>query len=356
MNHLNLPALLLCSLAPGFAGAAQAVAQHADEVVIERAAYQMGTLLQVRLGAGTEADGHAAAEAVFEEVARLEQVLSSWRADSEVGRLNGAPPESALAVSAELRGLLVEAGGWVARTEGAFDPAVGALIDTWGLRATGRRPNAAELAEARSASGWARARFDSATGRIARPHASWWLDTGGFGKGAALRAAAAVLRARGVMHATLDFGGQLLQVGAGTADAAIAVADPAARTRAVAWLRVGDGSVATSGASERFVEIDGERLGHIIDARTGRPVPAWGSVTVVAEDAVTADVLSTALFVMGADAALVWAAAMPAIGVLILRAAPDGGIAAEWNEAMEQWLVEAPERGRRAGAAESDRP
>lgn len=348
-------ALLLGGLLQGAPGVAQTVVPVADSAAVERTAYLMGTLLRVRLQAGSAAAGHAAADAVFDEVARLEDMLSSWRSDSEVGGINEAAAEAPVAVSPELAVLLAEAARWTERTAGAFDAGVGALIDVWGLRTGGRSPSGEELEAARSASGWMRAEFDSAAGRITRPSASWWLDTGGFGKGVALRAAESVLRRHGIARATLDFGGQLLQLDAQGAAAAVAVADPAERRRAAAWLHVADGSVATSAASERFVEIDGAQLGHIIDPRSGVPVPAWGSVTVVARDPVVADVLSTALFVMGADAALDWAAGEQEVGVLILQRTGDGALTADWNRTMEQWLEDAPARDRRAGATERDR-
>ena len=79
----------------------------------------------------------------------------------------------------------------------------------------------------------------------------------------------------------------------------VQVADPRDRYRPLCRLFLTDGSASTSAASERFVEVGSERFGHIVDPRSGRPVPAWGSVTVVGTDPFGADALSTALFVMG---------------------------------------------------------
>jgi thiamine biosynthesis lipoprotein len=97
-------------------------------------------------------------------------------------------------------------------------------------------------------------------------------------------------------------------------------------------------SAATSAASERFVEIEGVRYGHILDPRTGRPVDAWGSVTVVMEDPLAADAVATALFVMGPEAGLAWAREREDVGALFLMEGPDG-IEVAWNDAMEPWLV-----------------
>jgi thiamine biosynthesis lipoprotein len=106
-----------------------------------------------------------------------------------------------------------------------------------------------------------------------------------------------------VEQALLDFGGQVLAIG----DWAIPVADPRDRGRPAVTLQLRDASASTSAQSERGIEVDGQWFGHVLDPRSGRPVPPWGSVTVVHDDPLTADVLSTALFVMGPDDGLHWA-------------------------------------------------
>ena len=83
------------------------------------------------------------------------------------------------------------------------------------------------------------------------------------------------------------------------------------------------GSLATSGNSERGIVVDGEHLGHLLDPRTGRPAPDFGSITVWAPEALTADCLSTALYVAGPDAALAWVADRPGIEVIVIERAGD---------------------------------
>lgn len=336
-------ALLLLSLT----GTPAAAPPCTGEAVVDRTVHQMGTLLRIRLEGVERSCGLAAAEAAVAEVARLEGVLSSWTSTSELGRLNAAPAGATVALTAELAALLREAGHWVEETGGAFDPAVGALVDAWDLRGRGRLPGAEALRAARVATGWSLLEWCEGA-RVQRGPAGWWLDSGAFGKGAALRGAAAILQLHGVTRMTLDFGGQLLVAGR---PEAVPVAHPAARDEAVARVRVVDGSVATTSASERFVDVDGTRLGHVLDPRTGRPVPAWGSVTVIAADPVAADALSTALFVMGPDAALVWAADRQDVAVLVLEPAA-GGLRPRWNAAMQP-LLSLPEPAGEGRARES---
>lgn len=310
-----------------------ALAQSTCYEPLARTAYLMGTTLRVS-ACGDREIAIAAIEAGFREVARLESVLSSWKPSSEIGRINSAAAATPVALSKELVGLLSEAQTWVAATEGAFDPAVGALIDAWGFRTEARVPNAVDLTRARESTGWRLARLGEES--IVRGPDGWWIDTGGFGKGAALRNLMRVLREHRVPEAVIDFGGQLQIVGQ---EVDVSVADPKDRDRAVMTLRVKDVSVSTSSQSERYIEHGGQKYGHILDPRTGEPVAAWGSVTVVAADALAADALATALFVMGPQKALAWAEQHPDVGVLVLESGADG-IRATWSRALNQWIVE----------------
>lgn len=301
---------------PGVGGGPEA-----GPVWVERTAHVMGTTLRARVAAPTRESGFAAIESAFAEVHRLDSLLSTWRDDSEVAGLNRSPVGAAFRPSEELLGLLLEAESWAAATGGAFDPAVGSLVDAWDLRGAGRRPGAAELEQARRASGLGRFAIDGKAGVLRRLDGRAWLDTGAFGKGAALRAAREALRLAGVRSALLDFGGQVVAMGSEDERGdgwRVSAAHPARREAPAAELVLREESAATSGASERFVQVEGERLGHVLDPRTGRPSPPWGSVTVVADDPLTADVLSTALFVMGPDAGSKWLAGREGVRALFI--------------------------------------
>jgi len=312
----------------------------ASQVRVTREALLMGTSLRIELVARTRAEGIEAIGAAFDQVARLEAKLSTWRDDSEVAALNRAPPGVPVALSEELYTLLREAAAWTDSTGGAFDPAIGALVDAWDLRGAGREPQAETLAAARALTGLHRFVFDDSRRTVARPADGAWLDTGGFGKGVALRLAGAVLRSRGISSASLNFGGQVLALGAGETRSGweTAVAHPSRRAEPVMRLRLRDRSASTSAQSERFVAVGGRRYGHIVDPRTGRPVPAWGSVTAVAEDPGVADIVSTALLVLGPEEGTRWAEGRNDIGVLFLieRA---GRVEPWWNRALERHLI-----------------
>jgi thiamine biosynthesis lipoprotein len=252
----------------------------------------MGTALRVQ----TEGAEPAAVEAALAEVARIEVACSTWREDSPWTGLNRARGR-AVALDPEWLHLLSAMKRVHHETGGAFDPALMALVRAWDLRGAGRTPTTPELAVARVASGARLLRVDHGKGTAWFLHPDAGLEEGGFVKGYALDRAAAILAAAGVDRGTLDFGGQLAALG----ETVAALADPVARQRPRLTISLRDSSLSTSGTSERGR--------HILDPRTGRPCPAWGSASVVHPSALAADALSTALFVMGPVKGLAWAAA-----------------------------------------------
>jgi thiamine biosynthesis lipoprotein len=282
----------------------------------------MGTSLEVAVEAVDRATALEASERAVTALEAAEARLSTWRDDTELARLNRAPVGEPVTLSPELAAELAVVRRFWDETGGAFDPAVGPLVRAWGLRQGGRRPAEDELRAAVAAGGLKGLRLDGRT--AVRERADLLLEEGAWGKGAGLSDALAALAAvPGVRQATLDLGGQVALWSHGGTPWRVPVADPRQRDRPVVALLLDGGSVSTSGNSERGIVVDGRHLGHILDPRTGRPAPDFGSMTVWAADPLTADCLSTGLYVMGPEAALAWAAAHPGIELVALR--PAGG-------------------------------
>ncbi|MHB1191451.1 MAG: FAD:protein FMN transferase [Longimicrobiales bacterium] len=308
----------------------------------ERLVHAMGTTLSVRVGGGPTGSARRGAEAAVGAVEHFDRLLSTWDPSTPLSRINRAPVGAPTFVSPEVASLLVEAEAWAHRTDRTFDPTIGALVDAWGLRGKGRVPSDAELLGALARTGGFTLTVDQASGTVTRGMEGAWLDTGAFGKGAALRAAADSLRVHGIRRALLNLGGQVMALAAVGEDAwDVSVAHPSRRHERVATLRLRDASAATSGNSERGVILGDVRIGHILDPRSGVPVPWWGSVTVVSADPLEADILSTALYVMGPEAGMAWARDLPDVGVLFL-VEEAGRIDTVHNQAMTAWLIERP--------------
>jgi thiamine biosynthesis lipoprotein len=308
---------------------------------VERESYLMGTTLRLVVAAASRQEALRATQEAFEAVRNLDDLLSTWREDTEIAKLNHAPPGRAVPLSPYLYSLLRDASRWSRLTDAAFDPAIGSLVDAWDLRGAGRIPDRPSLRRALGAAGLGRFVFADETRTVTRTDSAAWIDTGGFGKGVALREARRALLRRGVTSASLNFGGQVLVMGSNRSgeDWMVPVAHPSHRAEPAAWLRFRNRSASTSSQSERFVTVNGERLGHILDPRTGQPVPAWGSVTVVAEDPGVADVVSTALLVLGPESGLEWARSRRDIGVLFLIERK-GRVERRWNDALKDFLMD----------------
>jgi thiamine biosynthesis lipoprotein len=312
--------LLVVSLPHPFARAAAVEESAAEETaVVERRLALMGTVLELSIEAKSRPAGLAASEEAIRAIEATEARLSTWGDASELAQLNAKPVGEWMPLSAELAAELAGAQRWWRETRGAFDPGIGALIQVWGLRDGGRLPQAAERSEAVAAGGMESLELSGSQARRLKPELR--LEEGAFGKGAALDRAITALRASGVHRAVIDLGGQIAVLGA-REPLPIAIADPRRRERPALLLDLHEGSVSTSGNGERGLKVDGAKVGHILDPRCGEPASDFGSVTVWAPDGLTADCLSTGLFVLGPDAALKFAAERRGVEVLVLEFAP----------------------------------
>jgi thiamine biosynthesis lipoprotein len=308
---------------------------------VMRARYLMGTICEI------EADDAGEIDAAFDEGARVERLISTWRDDTELARLNRGELTQ---VSPELYALLRDAMAVAHNTGGTFNPLVRPLIDLWRTRGEGRVPNEAARKEAvaRVALGNAqlcggrtivsgsandstpKTRFaesdrvdgqdcpsptghdcPSATIRLAN-HAQF--EEGGFGKGYAL---GKMLEKITAPHAVLNFGGQLLVRGS----ARVAIAHPLHRDRPLVALTLTNASLSTSSGSEKAFLVDGVRFSHILDPATGMALPPRGSVSVIDASPFVADALSTALYVMGPERGLAWARAHQVTAIFITETA-----------------------------------
>jgi len=291
----------LCVLTPLTPG----VAREGDEVC-ERRVLAMGTMLSLEVAHASRPLALQASERAVRAIEAAEARLSTWIPDSELSRLNRSPVGEPFALSSELAGELERCEALWRETGGAFDPGVGALLDAWGVRTGGAVPSSDELDALRS-HGLADLVRD---GRVARrTQASLRLDAGAFGKGRGLDLALDALAAAGAHGAVLDFGGQVALLPNGS-PRSFAIAHPRERDRGEIEITIRTGSFATSATSEHGR--------HILNPRTARPAPDFGSATVWSSSALRADALSTALYVMGPEAALAWARDHDDVELLVL--------------------------------------
>lgn len=233
-----------------------------------RERYIMGTLCEIQ----TDAPHRPAVTAAFNEIARLEQILSTYLPNSEVSQLNKASGTYTHTASPELWQLLSLSLQIAKESGGAFDPSFDSEPNARGYKKIRMLPRQ----------------------RIRLPKGGR-LNFGAIGKGFALDRAAAILHARGVKHAVLNFGGQILALGTPprTETRIFHIAVPDGSRRPGPAISLSHGSLSTSGQYER--------PGHLRDPLNGTSIEHNGSITVIADSAAYADAWSTAFFIGGTE-------------------------------------------------------
>jgi thiamine biosynthesis lipoprotein len=299
---------------------AAALGSQANELVT-RDVFLMGTRATLSAFAPSRTQGLQALQRALDVLENAEAELSTWREDSAISALNRQPVGIGRELPTNLCSMFAQVRHWYQETGGAFDPGVGPLTAAWGINTTAVVPSDEVLQHARAASGLKWFAFDPSTCMVRRAHADALLDVGAFGKGAALDRINAVMGASAWL---IDLGGQVSVGGAAAPSGAwvIDIAHPLERDRPQLQVRLTSGSLSTSAGSERDQAVDGRRVGHILDPRTGTPAPFSGSVTVWHASGLAADALSTALFVMGSDEGTRWAEQR---GIAALFLTPRGG-------------------------------
>jgi thiamine biosynthesis lipoprotein len=287
------------------AAPAAAVASAGEEIVHRRTRAMMGTVMAITVIGGEEAPALAAMDAALDEMQRLEAVLSEWRPDSEISRINAAAGEHPVQVGKHTL-TVIRAGLDIARwSGGAFDVTWAALRGMYLFQPGQERvPDMAELRARLPLIDYRKVRVDERAGTVMLAKKGMALGMGGIAKGYALDRAGAVLKAAGIENFMI-FGGGQIQV-SGTRSGRpwrVGIQHPR-KDDYFAFVEATSGSIATAGDYEHSFIKDGRRWHHIIDTRTGLPVEHTAAVTVVAESGLAADAVDTAIFVMGAERAL----------------------------------------------------
>jgi thiamine biosynthesis lipoprotein len=236
---------------------------------------------------------------------RIDRLMSTWDAGSELSRFNRSTSLEPFAISAETFEVLRWALDLSSVTGGALDVTVGPLVDAWGFGPDGprRRPSDEEIARLREATGEGRLRLDPVARTVRKTRPGVRCDLSAVAPGYAVDRLWAELSDRGFTDFLVDVGGEVRSRGSN--DEAqpwqIAVERPGASSGAIQpVVPLSNLAIATSGTYRRYREKDGERVSHILDPRTARPVAhRLASVTVIDELAVRADGLATALVVLG---------------------------------------------------------
>lgn len=265
----------------------------------------MATVYAIEAWGPDETGLAAAVEAAFDEVDRIDRLMSHYRSDSPLSRINREAALHPVPVDRELFDFLAAAIGYTRASGGAFDVTVGPLMKAWGFfRGDGSLPSQADVAAALRHVGATHVLLDAASRTVAFDGPGVELDLGGIAKGYAVDRAAGVLRARGVAAALVSSGGSTIYAMAappGRAGWPVDIQDPLRGATIARTLRLKNRALSVAGTSEKFFERAGVRYSHIMDPRSGWPVQGVLSVAVLAPTGTAGDALDDALFVLGPE-------------------------------------------------------
>lgn len=280
------------------------LADAAESPYRERRWAVMGTYAEAKVRAYRAKRADNALEAVRLAFDEADRALSNWSEESALSKLNAAANRSTVPVTDPILRACLDAAFEVAEaSDGAFDPTVGPLLRLWGFRPKAPRiPGDQEIADALGVTGWMKVAREKGTPSVRFPVEGMEIDLGGIGKGCALDLARERLVALKAEAGLIDLGGNLLILGKPPAGGPwkIGIRDPERKGALAAHLNLDGGVVATSGQYENAAVVDGTKIAHIFDARTGRPADSDVlSATAIAESGAKADAASTALLVAG---------------------------------------------------------
>jgi thiamine biosynthesis lipoprotein len=280
----------------------------------------MGTSVRVDLWCEDAEQAAAAVDAVMAEMHRIDRTYSPHKADSELSVINRHAAASAVTVSDETLRLLQRAIDFSRLSEGAFDITYASVGHLYDYR-EGVLPDDDVLDRARQAIGWQGLQLDAEARTVAFARPGMRIDLGGFAKGHAVDNATTLLKAHGIGHAMVSAGGDSRVIGDRRGRPwTIGVRDPRRPGEVVAVLPLEDVAISTSGDYERYFEHDGVRCHHLIDPATGRSASTVRSVTILADDGLTTEGLSKAVFVMGAARGLALIEAQDGVDAVVVDA------------------------------------
>ncbi len=278
--------------------------QEAGLARLEQTEEAMGASFSLVLYGADRPALQAAADAAFEEVHRLDRLLSNYRPASEWSAMNRDAASGPVKVPAELFALLSSCLDYSRRSGGAFDITVGPLMKVWGFyKGEGRLPAPGEIGAALSRVGYRHVRLDPVAKTVGFARDGVELDPGGIGKGYAVDRMVQVLEREGVRIALVSSAGSSIYgLGAPPGEPngwPISIRDPRQRASDAATTHLKDLSLSTSGSDEKFFWTDGRTYSHIIDPRTGYPAKGISSVSVLSPRALDSEAWTKPFFING---------------------------------------------------------
>ena len=278
----------------------------AEDQPTRRTQFIMGTLVEITVSHSDADVIQAVTTQAFDEMQRIEQLMSTYIPDSEISRINRAAGKEAIPVSREVEEVIREGIYWSEQSSGAFDITVEPLVHLWDFNGEKEViPNENTLRKTASLVNYKDIEVKDHTVRLKRRGMA--INVGGLAKGYAVDRAISILRGK-VKNGIINAGGDLFAFGQKTKQTPwnIGLQHPRKPQELLASFAVKNQAIATSGDYQRYFIKDGLRYHHIFDPQTGQPARLMISATIITTEVMDADAMATAVFVMGPEKGIEW--------------------------------------------------
>jgi thiamine biosynthesis lipoprotein len=263
----------------------------------------MGTVFTVVAFGESRVQLETAVDLAFEEVRRIDDLMSNYKPRSEWSLVNRDAANRAVRVSPELFDFLESCLEYSRQSGGVFDITVGPLVRVWGFyKGSGRLPHRAEIRGALARVGYQKVLLDRSNQTVRFSRYGVEIDPGGIGKGYAVDRMVDILRQRGIRSAMVSGGGSSIYgLGAppGESGWPVKIRHPRNPKESVAELVLHDLSMSTSGTYEKFFYAGGKLYSHVFDPRTGYPAQGMLSVSVTAPRTIDSEAWTKPFFIQG---------------------------------------------------------
>ena len=271
----------------------------------------MGTEVSVHLWSDDPEAGRLALEEVFQEAARIDRLMSTYRDESEISKINRDAAQGEVVAGDELFGLIRRSLDISVLTRGAFDITYDSVGQHYDFRSR-QRPDVETVEVEREHIDYQLVKLDQVTSTVRFLEQGVRINLGGIAKGYVVERGIDILRRRGIQNAIVTAGGDSRLLGDRRGRPwMVGIRDPRKDGEVAISVPLADEAISTSGDYERYFEEGGVRYHHIIRPSTGEPANGVHSATVFGPDAVITDALSTSVFVMGVERGLTLIGSLP---------------------------------------------